>query len=90
MTPPLVAMRTISKTFGAVVALRRVSLDVAAGEVIGLVGDNAAQRRKQADPGIHQELRPTDVYSHCARCLFAPADRQCAKAEAGLVEDYPA
>lgn len=42
MSPPLVAMRAISKTFGAVVALRRVSLDVVAGEVIGLVGDNAA------------------------------------------------
>jgi len=35
-------MRTISKAFGAVVALRRVDLDVVAGEVIGLVGDNAA------------------------------------------------
>src|SRR5262249_10705111 len=42
MTSPLVAMRTISKAFGAVVALRRVDLDVVAGEVIGLVGDNAA------------------------------------------------
>ena len=42
MTVPFVAMRSISKTFGAVVALRRVSLEVVAGEVIGLVGDNAA------------------------------------------------
>lgn len=42
MTSPLVTMRAISKAFGAVVALRRVSLEVAAGEVIGLVGDNAA------------------------------------------------
>jgi simple sugar transport system ATP-binding protein len=42
MTEPFIVMHTISKTFGAVVALRRVSLDVRAGEVIGLVGDNAA------------------------------------------------
>jgi simple sugar transport system ATP-binding protein len=42
MTVPFVAMRAISKTFGAVVALRRVSLEVVASEVIGLVGDNAA------------------------------------------------
>lgn len=42
MTQPLVTMRAITKAFGAVVALRRVSLDVVAGEVIGLVGDNAA------------------------------------------------
>lgn len=42
MTTPLIEMRNITKTFGAVVALRRVSLVVNAGEVIGLVGDNAA------------------------------------------------
>lgn len=42
MNSPLVSMREISKTFGAVVALRGVNFDVAAGEVIGLVGDNAA------------------------------------------------
>jgi simple sugar transport system ATP-binding protein len=42
MTTPIVAMCDISKTFGAVVALRRVDFEVAPGEVIGLVGDNAA------------------------------------------------
>jgi len=39
---PLVEMEAISKTFGAVVALRRVDLAIAPGEVVGLVGDNAA------------------------------------------------
>ena len=42
MTVPLVEMRNISKSFGAVVALRQVSLAIGAGEVVGLVGDNAA------------------------------------------------
>ena len=42
MTAPLVEMRNVSKRFGAVVALRQVSLHVGAGEVVGLVGDNAA------------------------------------------------
>jgi ribose transport system ATP-binding protein len=42
MTVPFVAMRAISKTFGAVVALRGVDLSVERGEVVGLVGDNAA------------------------------------------------
>ena len=42
MTVPLIEMRNISKSFGAVVALRQVSLSIAAGEVVGLVGDNAA------------------------------------------------
>lgn len=39
---PFVAMRGIAKRFGGVIALRGVDLDLAAGEVLGLVGDNAA------------------------------------------------
>ena len=42
MAMPLVEMRQISKRFGAVTALRAVSLSVDHGEVVGLVGDNAA------------------------------------------------
>ncbi len=42
MSPPLIEMQAISKTFGAVVALRRVDLRIEHGEVLGLVGDNAA------------------------------------------------
>ncbi len=42
MSNHLVEMRRISKNFGAVVALRQVSLVIDSGEVVGLVGDNAA------------------------------------------------
>ncbi len=42
MTEPLVKMQGISKAFGAVQALLRVDLDLYPGEVLGLVGDNAA------------------------------------------------
>jgi simple sugar transport system ATP-binding protein len=42
MTAPLVAMRTVGKTYGAVRALHGVDLTLAPGEVLGLVGDNAA------------------------------------------------
>lgn len=37
-----VSMRGISKSFGAVRAVERVDLDLYAGEILGLVGDNAA------------------------------------------------
>ena len=39
---PLVEMRQISKQFGGVVALDRVSVDLYPGEVVGLLGHNGA------------------------------------------------
>lgn len=39
---PVLSVREISKRYGAVRALDRVSLDVSAGEVVALVGDNGA------------------------------------------------
>ncbi len=42
MTSAVVEMRAIEKHFGAVHALRGVDLDLLPGEVLGLVGDNAA------------------------------------------------
>jgi ribose transport system ATP-binding protein len=42
MTSPLLRMTGITKRFGATQALRGVSLDVAAGEVLALIGENGA------------------------------------------------
>jgi ABC-type sugar transport system ATPase subunit len=39
---PLIEMRDICKNFGAVQALRNVNLSLLPGEILGLVGDNAA------------------------------------------------
>jgi D-xylose transport system ATP-binding protein len=39
---PVLSLRGISKNFGAVAALTGVDLDVAAGEVVAVVGDNGA------------------------------------------------
>lgn len=42
MTTPIVEMRAIDKSFGAVQALRDVSFRLMPGEIVGLVGDNSA------------------------------------------------
>ncbi len=42
MTNPVLEIRNIEKSFGAVQALRQVSLSAHAGEVLGLIGDNGA------------------------------------------------
>lgn len=42
MTPPLVELRGISKTFGGVHALENVDVDLFAGEVVALLGHNGA------------------------------------------------
>ena len=39
---PVLDLRRVSKQFGAVQALRKVDMQVTAGEVVGLVGDNGA------------------------------------------------
>jgi D-xylose transport system ATP-binding protein len=42
MSPPLVELRGISKTFGGLHALEGVNVDLGAGEVMGLLGHNGA------------------------------------------------
>jgi simple sugar transport system ATP-binding protein len=41
-TPPLVELSDIGKSFGRVHSLRSINLDIRAGEVLGLLGDNGA------------------------------------------------
>jgi ABC-type sugar transport system ATPase subunit len=42
MTAPVLELRSLAKSYGAVRALRGVSMAIRAGEVVGLVGDNGA------------------------------------------------
>lgn len=42
MTVPLMAIRSITRRFGGLVAVNAVSFDVAPGEIVGLIGPNGA------------------------------------------------
>ena len=42
LQPPLLRLESITKSFGPVPALREVSLDIRAGEVLALIGENGA------------------------------------------------
>ena len=39
---PLLSLRAVTKTYGAIVSVRNVDLDIFPGEVVGLIGDNGA------------------------------------------------
>src|SRR4051794_40918200 len=77
---PVLALRGVSKRFGAVQALTDVDLEVAAGEVVALVGDNGAGKSTlvkviagvgPADSGVVEwNGRPVHIRSpHDAKAL---------------------
>lgn len=55
-TPPVLEVRDLTKSFGAIQALRGVSLSVRAGETVALVGDNGAGKSTlvKCIAGVHQ------------------------------------
>src|SRR6478609_3764054 len=74
-TEPVLQVRNVARSFGAVHALRNVDLDVRAGEVVGLLGPNGAGKTTlvhviatllDADAG-HVSVGGADVATHPAQ-----------------------
>ena len=83
MSAPLVEMKNVSKRFGAIVALRRVSLSIGAGEVVGLVGDNAAGKSTLMKilSGVHTPDSGEILLDGASRTFTSPMDARGAGIE---------
>ncbi|GAA2131182.1 ATP-binding cassette domain-containing protein [Actinomadura napierensis] len=74
----LLSLRGISKSFGAVAALTGVDLDVAAGEVVALVGDNGAGKSTLVKvlSGVHPADAGTVTFQSREVAVPSPAAAQ--------------
>ncbi|MFC4908234.1 ATP-binding cassette domain-containing protein [Actinomadura gamaensis] len=75
---PLLSLRGISKSFGAVAALTDVDLDVSAGEVVALVGDNGAGKSTLVKTlsGVHPPDAGTITFESREVTVASPAAAQ--------------
>jgi len=74
--PPAIEARNVSKRFGSVTALERVSLRVGKGEVLGLIGDNGAGKSTLIKilNGFHQPTQGELLIDGVATRLTGVAD----------------
>jgi D-xylose transport system ATP-binding protein len=77
-TQPVLSLRGISKTFGAVAALTDVDLDVAPGQVVALVGDNGAGKSTLVKilAGVHPADAGTITFEGRPATITTPHDAQ--------------
>jgi D-xylose transport system ATP-binding protein len=73
---PLLALKGVSKSFGAVQALTEVDLEVYAGEVLALVGDNGAGKSTliKVLAGVHAASAGSIEFDGHAVAIHTPAD----------------
>ena len=75
---PVLTLRGVSKSFGAVAALTEVDLDVAAGEVLAIVGDNGAGKSTLVKmlSGVHRADSGTLTFLGREVRIANPAEAQ--------------
>ncbi|MFI6499056.1 ATP-binding cassette domain-containing protein [Nonomuraea typhae] len=72
---PILSLRAITKTFGAVAALTGVDLDVAAGQIVAVVGDNGAGKSTLVKvlSGVHAQDSGTITFDGRQTSIPSPA-----------------
>jgi ABC-type sugar transport system ATPase subunit len=75
---PLIELRGVGKAFGAVEALRNVSLELRRGDVVGLVGDNGAGKSTLVKmlAGAHDPTSGAILLEGAPAVLSPPAEAQ--------------
>jgi len=66
MSEPILSLRQLTKRFGGLTAVKGVSWDIYAGEVVALLGDNGAGK----STGVHQ-AEEGEIFFKGRRCQFA-------------------
>jgi ABC-type sugar transport system ATPase subunit len=83
MNEPLLSIRNLTKIFGGLVAVDNVSLDVAQGEVVGLLGDNGAGKSTliKCVSGVHAPEEGEIVFAGKPAQFMSPMDARRAGIE---------
>ena len=86
MTTPFVRIERVRKEFGAVVALEEVTLDIDAGEIVALVGDNGAGKSTvvKCTAGVYAADLGTDLARGAGGPLLESARRARPRHRGGL------
>ena len=89
--PAAVALRGVSKNFGAVQAVRDVDLDISSGEIVAFLGPNGAGKTSTIDIILglsHPSTGTAEVYGMAPRAAISRGLVSAVMQTGGLLKDF--